>query len=226
MEKETKQKTYKDKERHNSNMIPGDSNESPDESFSQETLVFIDAGFLSKTSKQLGNGKYPKYDIEKFSKNLASKENLSCKKTFYYTAPPFQSPTPSKEESLRFKNYEKFKNKLKKKNITIKEGKCQRLKIDGKFQFKQKAVDVLLTLDLASIPNDEPNIKKIILIASDSDFIPVIKKINTLGIKTILYTYFSKKNRKSIFSSSNELIKSVHKYKLITKQDFEKSNLT
>jgi len=217
----TNQKTYKDKEFINTNMIPGDSNESPDESFSQETIIFIDAGCLSKISKLLNNGKYPKYDIKKLCNKIASQENLSFKKIIYYTAPPFQSPRPSKEESLRFKNYEKFKHSLKKNNIIIKEGKCQRLKINDEFVFRQKAVDTLLTLGLASIPTKHPEIKKIILIASDSDFIPAIKEIESSNIKTILYTYFNKKNRKSIFSSSNELIKSVHKYKLLTKENFQ-----
>lgn len=220
------QKPYKDTKHSNNNMIPGDLKSSPDESFSEKTLVFIDAGFLSKISKQLGNGKYIKYNIERLSKILSSKENLIYKKIFYYTSPPFQSPRPSKEESNRYSDYRKFKNKLKNDNIIIKEGKCQRLKINGEFRYKQKAVDTLLTLDLASISTDYPNIKKIILIASDSDFIPVIEKIKTLKIKTILYTYFNKKNRNSKFSSSNELIKSVHKYKLLTKQDFEKASLT
>ena len=38
------------------------------------------------------------------------------------------------------------------------------------------------------------------------------------GIKTILYTYYEKK-RDTNFSRSNHLIKSVHKYKLISKED-------
>ncbi len=219
------QKTYKDAIPNNNNMTPGDPKGLPDESFSKETLIFVDAGFLSKISKPLNSNKYPKYNIKKFCENICKKEGLSYKQIRYYTAPPFQSPRPSKEESLRFKNYRKFKNKLEKNNIIIKEGKCQRLKINGQFQYKQKAVDILLALDLANIINSEPKIKKIILIACDSDFIPAINTIKNHNIKTILYTYFNKKNRKSIFSSSNELIKSVHKYKLLTEQDFENAKI-
>lgn len=219
------QKYYKETNLANNNMTPGDPQGLPDESFSEETLTFIDAGFLSKISKNLNNRTYPKYDIKKLCQNICTEEELSCKEIFYYTAPPFQSPKPTKEEDLRFKNYRKFKNKLEKNNIIIREGKCQRLKINNEFQYKQKAVDVLLTLDLASIKTDYPSIKKIILTASDSDFIPVIKKLETQSIKTILYTHFNKKDRNSPFSSSNELIKSVHKYKLLTKQHFEEAKL-
>ncbi|MBU3923341.1 MAG: hypothetical protein KJ592_00320, partial [Nanoarchaeota archaeon] len=73
---------------------------SPDESFSEKTLVFIDAGFLSKISKQLGNGKYIKYDIEQLSKILSSKENLIYKKIFYYTSPPFKVQDHQKKNQI------------------------------------------------------------------------------------------------------------------------------
>ncbi len=98
------------------------------------------------------------------------------------------------------------------------------MKIDGKFEYKQKAVDVFLAMDLTNIPVKYPNIKKIILIATDSDFVPVIKNLEEQAIKTILYTYYEKK-RNTNFSRSNELIKSVHKYVLLSKQDFDNAPL-
>ncbi len=71
-------------------------------------------------------------------------------------------------------------------------------------------------MDLISISIKYKNIKKIIIISSDSDFVPVIKYLEEQGIKTILYTYYERK-RDSPFSRSNELIKAVYKYKLISK---------
>jgi len=44
------------------------------------------------------------------------------------------------------------------------------------------------------------------------------------GIKVILYTYYEK-NRNTNFSRGNDLIKSVHKYVLLAKQDFENAPL-
>ena len=41
----------------------------------EETLVFLDAGFLSKLSGYFGDGKYLLYDIIKFSKHLNFSEN-------------------------------------------------------------------------------------------------------------------------------------------------------
>lgn len=188
-----------------------------------KVIILIDAGFLSKLTKYLGNGIYLKYDILNFSKNLAAKQNLSCEHIYYYTAPPFQSNRISPEESERFKRYEDFKNKLSKDQlISIREGRCQRLKKNGKFVFGQKGVDALAIIDMMSIPLEHKNIKNIILIANDSDFVPVVKKIKQLGIKVMLYTYYSK-NRESSFSRSNELLKSVSEYKELKKEDFKRS---
>lgn len=189
------------------------------------TLVYIDAGFLSKLSLYFGNGKYLKYDIIKLSENLAKKQKLNCKHIFYYTSPPFQSEKLNESESLLYKKYENFRNKLlKNNNISIREGRCQRLKIDGKFVYKQKGVDALAIIDLISIPLDFNDIKKIILIANDSDFVPVVDKVKKFGIDIILYTYYSK-NRESSFSRSNELLQKVSRYIRLKKEDFENSKI-
>ncbi len=191
----------------------------------EKTIVLIDAGFLSKLSSYFGGGKYLKYDLIKFSKSLAEKQKLSCEHIYYYTAPPFQSNKPIKEDSERFKRYKSFKNKLsKEKIISIREGRCQRLKIDGKMNYGQKGVDALAIIDLMSVPLEHKEVKKIILIANDSDFVPVVQKLKDLNIEILLYTYYSKK-RESSFSRSNELLKTVSRYIQITKEDFDNSPL-
>ena len=79
-------------------------------------------------------------------------------------------------------------------------------------------------MDLTNVLVKFPKIKKIILISSDSDFVPVIKGLEEQGIKTILYMYYEKK-RDTNFSRSNYLIKSVHKYVLLSKRDFDSAPL-
>jgi len=190
----------------------------------EETIVFIDETFLEKLSKHLGDGKYIKYDKVLFAENLAKVQGLFCKNIFYYTSPPFQSPNPSKIEEKKKDGYDRFVNKLRARGVIVREGRCQRLKIDGEFTFKQKAVDVLLAMDLTNVPLENQNIKKIILISSDSDFVPVIQNLERKGIKTILYTYYEKK-RDTPFSRSNHLIKSVYKYALLKKEDFDMAKL-
>ncbi len=190
----------------------------------KNTVVFIDAGFLSKLSKHLGNGKYLKTNIFNLVKILSKKEKLECKHIFYYTAPPFQSSKPSKDENRRKENYDQFIKILSQNNIiTVREGRCQKITNKHKKEYHQKGVDTLLTMDLMNVPIKHKEIKKIILIACDSDFVPVIKNLNELRIKTILFTYFERK-RGSNFSTSNELIQIVSKHVSITKKDFKNSN--
>ena len=105
----------------------------------EKTLVLLDAGFLSKLSNYFGKSKYLKYDLINFAKKISEKQNLFCEHIFYYTAPPFQSPKSTKEESIRYKKYARFIKKLSSnKIISIREGRCQRLKIDGKFIYKDR----------------------------------------------------------------------------------------
>ncbi len=250
-----KEKIYKPLNYDTNSIHPGDLKRSPDESFSEDTLVFIDANFLSKLSKHFGNGNFLVYDLIKFSENLSRKQKLidnsdnwdkicsefsiciilklpilinriilNCKNIFYYTAPPFQSSVPTSEEEKKNRGYGKFINKLKKRGVVVREGRCQRLKCDDNFVYKQKAVDILLTMDLMSVPIDYPKVKRIILVSSDSDFVPVVESLEEKGVKIILYTYYEK-IRDTPFSVSNHLIKSVHKYVQLTKEDFDNSPL-
>ena len=190
-----------------------------------ETLVYLDAGFLSKLSRYFGKGKYLECDIISLLKNLAKKQNLYCKHIFYYIAPPFQSEPPSQEEIKRRERYDKFIKKLSlNKYIIIREGRCQRLKIDGGFIYRQKAVDSLMIMDLMRLPIDYHKIRNIILIASDSDFVPIIKYLRKLNIEIILYTHYSKR-RESNLSRSNELLKVVNRYVELTKKDFDNAPL-
>ena len=49
---------------------------------------------------------------------------------------------------------------------------------------------MLIAMDLTNVLVKSPQIKKIILISSDSDFVPIIKNLNDNNVKTILYTYY------------------------------------
>ena len=81
-------------------------------------------------------------------------------------------------------------------------------------------VDNLLTIDIGHINEDFPDIKKVILVSSDTDFCPPIRDIKKrYRIEVILYTYFDKK-RKSKFSLSNELIDCCSNCFKLIKEDF------
>lgn len=179
------------------------------------TIVFIDAGYLYFISKHFGKGKSLRYKIENFAINLAKSKGFECKKIYFYTAPPYQSSKPTQEENNRKANYDKFISKLRntKPQIIVKEGRCQ--KIGDTYQ--QKGVDTLITMDLSRIPKKE-GINEIILLTSDTDFVPIIKDLKEDGIEVIL-AYFTDRRRKSAFSLSNHLWK-VCKNKILIKKEY------
>jgi len=164
-----------------------------------ETIVFIDAGYLSFISKFFGDEKPLRYKMEVFAQNLAKSKKLTCKKIYFYTAPPYQDSKPTKEENRRKASYDKFVAKLKEVGIIVREGRCQ--KIDNTYQ--QKGVDTLLTIDLSRIPRKE-GISDVIVVTSDTDFVPIIRDLSEDGINVIL-AYFTDRKRKSGLSLSNHL---------------------
>ncbi len=186
----------------------------------ENTAVLVDAGYLSEISKHFGNGKYLKVDIVKLCKYLAIKTGLWMNEIYYYTAPPFQG-TPPTEGEVKFKaGYDTFISKLSKHpEITIREGRVQ--KLDG--NFTQKGVDTLLVMDLMTIATSK-KYRSVVLLACDTDFVPVIKKLTAEdNIRIILY-YYTDKIRKSKFSMSNELL-NVCKEKVLLTRDYFDRNL-
>src|SRR3989344_2683674 len=188
----------------------------------QDTLVFVDDGFfgLVKNHFQKGDSK-PKRYLQTF-RNICKKEDLNLKHLFVYMAPPFQSPKPTEKELFLMRQYQGMTKMLRNKNwVTLREGRCQKIiNRQGKEEFYQKGIDALIILDMYDIKESHPLIKKIILIASDSYFVPVIERMKQKGIEVIIYTYFDRK-RHSRFSTSNHLLKVASKWRKLIKKDFE-----
>ncbi len=187
-----------------------------------DTLIFVDDGFFGLVKKhfQKQDGKSKKY-LQTF-RNICKKENFIIKHLFIYTCPPFQSPKPTEKEDFLMSKYQNMTKMLRKKNwITLREGRCQKyINQKGIEDFCQKGVDALVIMDMYDIKENYPSVKKIILIASDSDFVPVIKRMKEKGFEVIIYTYFDR-HRNSRFSTSNHLLNVASKWRKLTKEDFE-----
>lgn len=183
----------------------------------KKTVLFIDAGYLSHISKHFGNGKHLKYKIEDFSHKICNSFDLNCKEIFFYIAPPFQSPKPTAEENRRKANYDRFIERLKtsQTKIHVREGRLQ--KING--NYSQKGVDTLITMDLLRISVSK-EVEEVVLISSDTDFVPILKEIREKEKIKVNLAYFTDRKRKSAFSLSNHLWKVVDKRILIKKEHF------
>ncbi len=185
----------------------------------EKTIVFIDAHYLSLISKELGNGTHLKYDFNQFAITLAKSENLWVDSVYYYTAPPYQSPKPTKDETEKKARYDRFISHLKRiPNFNIREGRCQ--KIGG--EYKQKGVDTLITIDLLNVANQRKDIRKIILVSSDTDFVPIIEEIKKMNMEIIIF-YYTDRKRGSKFSMSNHILQVCNKRILLKLEHFEKS---
>jgi len=188
----------------------------------KDTLVFVDDGFFGIVKKHFQKeDKKPKKYLQTF-RNICKKENLNLKHLYIYTAPPYQSSIQTSKENFLMSHYQNMTKMLRKKKwITLREGRCQKIiNNKGEEEFSQKGVDALIILDMYDIKEKYPEIKKIILIACDSDFVPVIERMKQKGFEIIVYTYFDRK-RHSRFSTSNHLLKIASKWIKLTKQNFE-----
>jgi len=186
------------------------------------TLIFVDDGFFGLVKRHFSKDKRkPKKYLQTF-RNICNKEELNLKHLYIYTAPPFQSPKPTVKEDFLMSKYQNMTRMLRKKQwITLREGRCQKITDEkGNEDYCQKGVDALIIMDLFEIKENHPQVNKIILIASDSDFVPIIKRLQDKGIEVILYTYFERE-RKSRFSTSNHLLKIVSRWVKLKKEDFE-----
>ena len=207
-------------------MSPGDPTGSPDVLFicslmdgmGNDTIVFLENQYLHLIGKKFGVEK--KYDLNQLAITLAKQEGLWCKGVYLYTAPPFQSENPTDDEKRRKAGHDKFVSYMRRiPNFVVREGRCQ--KIDG--EYHEKGVDALLTADIVTLPYTHKNVKTIIILTCDTDFVPILNKMREEhGIRVILY-YYTDRQRESKFSMSNVLHTACDKKVLLTKEHFEMS---
>ena len=188
----------------------------------ENTYIFLDSGYLSKIAEHFYPKGYPKYCVKQFANTLAKSKGLWCKKAFFYLGESYQSPHhPSKEDVERRTEQKGFLKALSKiPNLNIRQGRCQK---DDKGEYHQKGVDTWLTMDLLSLENCKDNIKKIIVLICDTDFVPVLEKLRNEKKIFIIIAYYSDFIRNSGFSMSNHLWSIADDKILIDKSFFEKS---
>ena len=187
----------------------------------ERTVVFLDNGYLSKISKYFG-GKQPyKVDLKQLAITLSKEKGLWCLHTYLYTAPPYQSPSPTSDEIRRKANHDYWVSKLRRINdFTVREGRYQKC---GKNDYQQKGVDTLLTMDLSKLPLTHKGIPKIIVLACDTDFVPILNDLRASNHIKVILAYFTDKVRHSEFSMSNHILTACDDTIVLTKEHFEKS---
>lgn len=147
----------------------------------EKGALFIDGGYVNKILKSFFH--ISSIDYLKLSSHICSDLDISRLRTYYYTCMPFVRKN-NQEDIIRQTNMQKFLTNLRRlPRFEVKLGKLQ---VIGN-QFKQKMVDVLISLDIATM-SYESQIQHVILLAGDADFIPTIKKAKDYG--SIVHLYY------------------------------------
>ncbi len=151
-----------------------------------KTAIFIDLGYMNAITRELGN---LKIDFEKFIMSLLNPQTDEIYRVYFYFCSPFQSNPPTDSEKLRKSNHDRFMRKLKSiPRFEIRLGKLSRTKSGD---YIQKRVDTHFAIDLVKL-SVKNIIKKAILIAGDSDFVPPILEAKENGVIVKLKYYGDK----------------------------------
>lgn len=139
--------------------------------------IFIDAGYLSKLTANLG---FPKIDFLKFSEELSGKDKRL--RTYYYDCPPFMGAVSTADERDRKRKFDKFIYYIRRQpRFEVRLGKLKKYTVQGEVKYEQKMVDILLAIDLVKL-SVEKTIQKAVLITNDTDFVPAIKIARDAGV--------------------------------------------
>jgi len=163
----------------------------------EKSAVFIDGGYLNRVLSNV----YPSVSLDylKFSEQICLDLNLDRLRTYFYHCLPVIRDGNAQDASLH-RSMQKFLSRLKRlPRFEIKLGKLQL--IGG--QFRQKMVDVLMSLDIVDMCFDK-KIQHVILIAGNSDFVPAVKKAKDCGAIVHLF-YYSKSVHNQILDEVDEL---------------------
>lgn len=163
----------------------------------EKVAIFIDGGYLNRVLKNHFNA--VDVDYRKLCNEICGMLGLNRLRTYYYNCLPIIRQG-NKDDERRHSKMHLFLASLKR--LPRFEIKLGRLQLIGG-QFKQKMIDVLMSLDIVDMCFDN-QIQHAILIAGDSDFIPAVKKAKDCGAITHLF-YHPKSVHNGILDEIDEL---------------------
>ncbi|MBQ8697444.1 MAG: NYN domain-containing protein [Schwartzia sp.] len=148
-----------------------------------KVACMIDAGYLQKVLSGFGK---PRIDYQSLVAAMTNSKELL--RTYYYDCKVYMSNPPTSEERERQAKQEGFHKYLQ----ALPQFECRfgrlekRWNEDGSCIFEQKRVDVMLSLDLATL-STKRLINHAVLMTGDSDMIPAIQIAKNEGVIVELF---------------------------------------
>jgi uncharacterized LabA/DUF88 family protein len=142
--------------------------------------VFIDGAYLDYVLRDLEI--FGKLDYRAFADALTVKAELF--RAYYYHCLPWQSPQPTREESLRFAAMQRFLASIERTpRFLVRQGRLapRGFRADGSPNFQQKQVDILLATDVVLLAAKH-QVDEIVLVTGDSDFLPAVRIARDEGV--------------------------------------------
>lgn len=165
--------------------------------------IFIDAGYLEYVLQEEFGG--AKIDFSKFPREVASlvRPDIDLLRTYYYNCLPWKSSSPTRQESEKFGRMERFFNMLDNlPRFEVRKGKLARREdSNGNAHFKQKRVDVLMSVDLVKLAVGR-HITHAVLVTGDSDFVPAVQEARQAGVS--IWLLHGQKPHNELWTAADE----------------------
>ncbi|MCY4557779.1 MAG: NYN domain-containing protein [Chloroflexi bacterium] len=176
------------------------------------TAVFIDGAYVEKVVPW--DPARTNIDFEKLVGLIVS-DGDELLRVHYYHCLPYRSKPPTREENELYNKKQRFFEALGHiPKFTIRLGKLilDRHCDNGKPEYKQKWVDVMIAVDMTLLVAKQ-RVSKVILFAGDSDFTPAIEAAKAESILTTVW------HGGGGHSGADDLLKACDEPRELTAQD-------
>lgn len=167
--------------------------------------IFIDGAYLLNRVHEADfaadYSKLADYFLAPLRRNVP----LDLLRCYFYDCPPWMSSSPSEDEKRRMASHERFVGELEDLDRwSVRLGKLERRREDGRDVFAQKRVDVLLAVDMVRHAA-AGHIQHAVLIAGDSDFIPAVLTTKECGATVTIWCARDRTPHRDLLVAADEV---------------------
>lgn len=167
--------------------------------------IFIDGAYLLNRVYEAecaaDYSKLADYFLAPLRRNIP----LDLLRCYFYDCPPWMSATPSEDEKRRMTAHDRFVTELEDLDRwSVRLGKLERRRGDGRDVFAQKRVDVLLAVDMVRHAA-AGHIQHAVVVAGDSDFIPAVLAAKECGATVTIWCARDRTPHRDLLVAADEV---------------------